>query len=65
MVNTKLQLFAIALGLSTWAVAVLVITKTIEQSESTWVFLAILCVSILSMLCATKKILKSHNYNKH
>jgi hypothetical protein len=50
MVNNKLQSLAISMGLSSWAVAVLVMTNTIGQSESTWVFLATLCVSLLSML---------------
>ncbi len=58
MVNNKLQSLAISMGLSSWAVAVLVMTNTIGQSESTWVFLAMLCVSILSTLYANYKLNK-------
>lgn len=52
MINAKIQSFAVALGLSTWAIAGLVLTEIVGKSESIWIFLVTFLVSILSMLYA-------------
>ncbi|MBE8716320.1 hypothetical protein [Cellvibrio polysaccharolyticus] len=50
MMNSKIKSFAVALGLSAWAVAALVLTEMVGKFESVWIFFAVFLVSILSMI---------------